>query len=458
MNKDIKSALFTFIITLFLLSGCGHWATIHSGKDIESPKEIKTPFKPIKAEGKETITKGTDKIIDKSGFDITFNNSNILDTMSISKSNIRITVAHASFEFLKNNFGLKNAVTHPLAGDYKALHIQGPHQAPAFIAYYRADEGVYQTYDVVPFYNCIETVYRDEDDKKLLADFQLAFADGLVKPFAYNDTRTPQEVKTQMERLIGQPYCSNYYPNNIVFYVKVENLGNEKIRLWPIEESVIVDNNNSQYRALTSVALEQLLKGWRERLANLPHGKENPVIGVAFSLKRRDDYKTKTNPETSSNQDISYADNKYEKGLRVTIVYEGLPAWKAGIKEGDMFLNMDGKALSKPNDFMAALSNKSPNDVVKILVKRNNEVKEYELKLTSADEWPRPKDIKLLFGGNVYPNVIYDGFIVFDTAAMLNNIASGSTIKLVIPLIGTNFDASDKPIRSFDFEFDFKMQ
>ncbi len=75
----------------------------------------------------------------------------------------------------------------------------------------------------------------------------------------------------------------------------------------------------------------------------------------------------------------------------------------------------------------------------------------------SADDLPRPPVIKLLDGGNVYPSVVYDGFLVFDTLAMLNNYKEGSTIKLIIPLIGTSFDAADLPVRSYEYEFEFKM-
>ena len=69
----------------------------------------------------------------------------------------------------------------------------------------------------------------------------------------------------------------------------------------------------------------------------------------------------------------------------------------------------------------------------------------------------KQKRLKFLAGGNVYPNVIYDGFLVFNTEAMLKNYFKGAMIKLIIPLIGTEFTASDTPIHSFDFEFDFKM-
>lgn len=96
-------------------------------------------------------------------------------------------------------------------------------------------------------------------------------------------------------------------------------------------------------------------------------------------------------------------------------------------------------------------------DQINVTLLRNNVKKKIDLRLMSADDWPKPKPIKVLAGGNVYPNVIYDGFLVFDTQAMLNNYFKGAMIKLILPLIGTEFTASDTPIHSFDFESDFKM-
>ena len=66
--------------------------------------------------------------------------------------------------------------------------------------------------------------------------------------------------------------------------------------------------------------------------------------------------------------------------------------------------------------------------------------------------------IRLLGGGNVYPSFVYDGFLVFDTVAMLNNYQSGSIIKLIIPIIVTRFDAADPPIRSYEYKFEFKLE
>jgi hypothetical protein len=132
-------------------------------------------------------------------------------------------------------------------------------------------------------------------------------------------------------------------------------------------------------------------------------------------------------------------------------------AQKAGIKKNDVIIQINSKGISKDEDVSVTLSNKLPGDKIEATILRDNVKKRIELRLMSADDWPKPKPINVLAGGNVYPNVIYDGFLVFDTEAMLNNFFKGAMIKLIIPLIGTEFTASDTPIHSFDFEFDFKM-
>jgi len=429
-----------------MLAGCGHWSVIESKKQLSEPNSIKAEFLPIKAQGKATITKGTEKTVERDGFLVKKITINGMEGISISKADVKVTVAQASYEFMAKMYGLKGAVKHPLGGDdYKLMHVWGPWDAPAFQAHYKADnKEVYQVYESVPFYNCMFDVYRNESNQQLLKEFEEAFTDDKIRPFAFNDKRTSQEIKSQIEGIIGQPYCSSYYKSNIAFYVKIENLGNEKIRLWPVEESVVIDNNNSQYKALGAVKVEEILKQWNSHVSNLPKGKDNPVIGVHLSKKAID-----------AKSQNSYT--LYEDGMVVLAVEKDLPADKAGILKGDILLEINDRSIDDQGDFHKALSNKMPGDTVTIKTKRDKDVKTLSLKLIGADDWPKPPKVKVLAGGNVYPNVVYDGYLVFDTSAMLNNYSKGSLIKLIIPLIGTSFDAGDRPIHSYDYEFDFEL-
>lgn len=443
---------------------------IESNKMLEMPSEKSYEFIPTKAIGKETITRGTDKFIDKTNFEVINSTLSGVKSISISKGGVRVTVAHASFNFLKDKYGLYDGIKHPLWNTYwPTLHLLDG--APA--SYTVDNIQIYQPYIVIPFNPCIMEMYRTNNNKILLDDFNRAFAEGRIQPPYQTDKRTTQEIKSMMEGVIGQPFCSFYYKSNIVFYIKVENLGTEKIRLWPIRESVVVDNTNSQYNALDkgNVIEKEILSKWDSKLNTIPRGKNNPQIGLHLCKKPVD-------------KQPYQGYTVYEKGMMVFAVDAKMPGAIAGIKVGDilteidrtpdkipasgmqrLFLNFKEKKdvnmmtqLDSEEDITKLLSTKVPGDNINVTLLRNGQVIKKSLKLMSADDFPRPPDIRLLGGGNVYPSVIYDGFLVFDTAAMLNNYQKGSTIKLIVPLIGTRFDAADLPVRSYEYEFEFKLE
>ncbi len=470
----MKKYIFVSLVLLLavIMSGCGGrggYYYIESNKMLKMPNEIIYEFIPIKAIGKETITKGTDKFIDKTNFEIINSTLGDLKSISISKGGVRVTVAHASFNFLKNKYGLYDGIKHPLSEmSWPLLHLWdgGP-------AYYTIDNNeIYQPYSVIPFTPCVMEMYRTNKNKILLDNFNRAFAEGRIQPPYPSDKRTTQEIKSMMEGVIGQPYCSFYYKSNIVFYVKVESLGTEKIRLWPIRESVVIDNTNSQYNALHEGKVEkEILSKWESKRKTIPRGVNNPQIGLHLCRKAAD-----------KQPDQGYT--VYEKGLLVFAVDAQMPGAIAGIKKGDILTEIDRAPNEIPasaakrfissfkdkeninrmtqieseEDITRLLSTKVPGDEINVTLLRNGQVIKKSLKLMSADGLPRPSDIRLLGGGNIYPSVIYDGYLVFDTAAMLNNYQKGSTIKLIIPLIGTRFDAADLPIRSYEYEFEFKLE
>ncbi|MDP2853827.1 MAG: PDZ domain-containing protein [Smithellaceae bacterium] len=466
-----KYILLTLVLLAVIIFGCrprAGYYYIESNKTLEMPSERSYEFIPTKAIGKETITKGTDKFIDKTNFEVIDSTLAGVKSISISKGGVRVTVAHASFNFLKDKYGLYDGIRHPLWDTYwPILHLLDG--APA--SYTIDNNQIYQAYSVIPFIPCIMEMYRTNNNKILLDNFNRAFAEGRVQPPNQHDKRTTQEIKSMMEGYMGQPYCSLYYKNNIVFFVKVENLGTEKIKLWPIRESVVIDNTNSQYNALDKGNVKEILSKWESKLNAIPQGKNNPQIGLHLCKKAAD-----KQPDQGS--------TVYEKGMMVFAVDAQMPGAIAGIKVGDILTEIDRAPneipasaakrlissfkdkekinmmtqLDSEEDITKLLSTKVPSDKINVTLLRNGQVIKKSLKLMSADDLPRPNVIRLLGGGNVYPSVVYDGFLVFDTAAMLNNYQTGSTIKLIIPLIGTRFDAADLPVRSYEYEFEFKLE
>jgi Zn-dependent M28 family amino/carboxypeptidase len=66
-----------------------------------------------------------------------------------------------------------------------------------------------------------------------------------------------------------------------------------------------------------------------------------------------------------------YASN--EEGFRISGVNEGSPAQKGGLKAGDIMTSFGGKKITNIYDYVYALQNFVPGDVVDVSVLRNNE-------------------------------------------------------------------------------------
>src|SRR5439155_17805783 len=61
------------------------------------------------------------------------------------------------------------------------------------------------------------------------------------------------------------------------------------------------------------------------------------------------------------------------KGVLFADVQNNSPAAKAGLKQGDLLVEFDGKPIENLYDFTYALRSKQPGDVVSIVVKRNSQ-------------------------------------------------------------------------------------
>jgi len=61
------------------------------------------------------------------------------------------------------------------------------------------------------------------------------------------------------------------------------------------------------------------------------------------------------------------------QGVLFADVQNNSPAAKAGLKQGDLLVEFDGKPIQNLYDFTYALRSKKPGDVVPVVVKRNGQ-------------------------------------------------------------------------------------
>ncbi len=78
-------------------------------------------------------------------------------------------------------------------------------------------------------------------------------------------------------------------------------------------------------------------------------------------------------------------DLKLEKGLYVVESIQGLPADKAGVRQGDIILKIDDTVTNSFSTFQAILSERSPGDTVTLTILRGNRQMEINAVLEEAD-------------------------------------------------------------------------
>lgn len=80
---------------------------------------------------------------------------------------------------------------------------------------------------------------------------------------------------------------------------------------------------------------------------------------------------------------IPYLDSglKFENGIYVAKVKDGGAAQSAGIKEGDIITQIDGKILNKMNELREYIYTKNPEDEITLNILRNNKEIQVNVKL-----------------------------------------------------------------------------
>jgi len=72
---------------------------------------------------------------------------------------------------------------------------------------------------------------------------------------------------------------------------------------------------------------------------------------------------------------IAMGDEPGDKGVEVEQIHPGSPADRAGVRQGDILVSLDGKAIAHPVDVRQLLHTKRNGDQLQIIVKRNGENK-----------------------------------------------------------------------------------
>lgn len=90
--------------------------------------------------------------------------------------------------------------------------------------------------------------------------------------------------------------------------------------------------------------------------------------------------------ETVSSQLEQYYDLATAKGVMVYNLVDGAPGARAGLRRGDIIIQIDGSSTLEPNDLERILAKHKPNDKIKLKIYRGKKIREILVKL---DELPR---------------------------------------------------------------------
>ena len=142
----------------------------------------------------------------------------------------------------------------------------------------------------------------------------------------------------------------------------------------------------------------------------------------------------RTGPSRGPRVSAGYRLASGEKGAKIGTLIEGGAADKAGLKEGDEIVAVEGKPVKSPEEYLEAVGNeRKPGDKLKLSVLRGTEKKEFEIVLgTPATRGPSLTKPYALGLGGQQPNAIeQQGKDGFQTGGIYVSADSGDTWKRI---------------------------
>jgi putative serine protease PepD len=114
-------------------------------------------------------------------------------------------------------------------------------------------------------------------------------------------------------------------------------------------------------------------------------------IGLGFAIpinqaRRTAEELIKTGKSSYPILGVSVDTNYGESGALITSVSPGGPADEAGIQEGDIIINLDGRVITNPDELIVAIRNRAPGDRVSITLKREEVTKVVKATLVAAQQ------------------------------------------------------------------------
>jgi C-terminal processing protease CtpA/Prc len=96
-------------------------------------------------------------------------------------------------------------------------------------------------------------------------------------------------------------------------------------------------------------------------------------------------------------------------GLLITNVAEGSPADDANLREEDVLLSFDGKAVEKADDFTQLVRNTAPDKKVKVKIMRNGEERELEVTVGARKSEASARSFSWSGSGSHSPSIFWAG-------------------------------------------------